>query len=64
MSFNNLDALYRQVIMDHYQHPRNRGTLDDETISFEMNNPSCGDRIMVHLHVEEGVGKDIKFEGE
>lgn len=64
MSFNNLDALYRQVIMDHYQHPRNRGVLDDDTISFEMNNPSCGDRIMVHLHVEDGVVSDIKFEGE
>ncbi|HLS36122.1 MAG TPA: SUF system NifU family Fe-S cluster assembly protein [Bacillota bacterium] len=64
MSFNNLDALYRQVIMDHYQHPRNRGTLDDETVSFEMNNPSCGDRIMVHLDVNDGIVTDIKFEGE
>src|SRR5690625_3094321 len=64
MSFNNLDALYRQVIMDHYQQPRDRGTLDDETVSFEMNNPSCGDRIMVHLDVNDGIVTDIKFEGE
>ena len=29
MSFNNLDTLYRQVIMDHYKNPRNKGKLED-----------------------------------
>ena len=29
MSFNNLDTLYRQVIMDHYKNPRNHGVLED-----------------------------------
>ncbi|SRR5690625_3859226 len=64
MSFSNLDTLYRQVIMDHYKHPRNRGVLDNSDLIVEMNNPSCGDRIMLHLHVADGEIKDVKFEGE
>ncbi|HLR74213.1 MAG TPA: SUF system NifU family Fe-S cluster assembly protein [Virgibacillus sp.] len=64
MSFNNLDTLYRQVIMDHYKHPRNRGQLEDGTLTAEMNNPSCGDRISLQLKIEDGVVEDVKFEGE
>lgn len=64
MSFNNLDTLYRQVIMDHYQHQRNRGKLDGQTLMVEMNNPSCGDRILLYLDVHDDHVKDIKFEGE
>jgi nitrogen fixation protein NifU and related proteins len=64
MSFNNLDTLYRQVIMDHYKNPRNRGTLADESVTIDMNNPTCGDRIELHLQVENGTVKDAKFEGE
>ena len=33
MSFNNLDTLYRQVIMDHYKNPRNKGILEDDSIN-------------------------------
>lgn len=64
MSFNNLDALYRQVIMDHYKNPRNRGSLSEDALTLEMNNPTCGDRIEVHLLLEDGLIKDVKFEGE
>lgn len=64
MSFNNLDTLYRQVIMDHYKHPRNRGLLEDDSLTVEMNNPTCGDRILLHLKVEAGMVEDVKFTGE
>ncbi|MDX8044726.1 SUF system NifU family Fe-S cluster assembly protein [Gracilibacillus sp. S3-1-1] len=64
MSFDNLDTLYRQVIMDHYKNPRNRGGLDDDSITINMNNPTCGDRIELHLQIEDGKVKDAKFEGE
>ena len=33
MSSNNLDTLYRQVIMDHYKNPRNRGVIEDEQLN-------------------------------
>src|SRR3954469_9414882 len=41
MSSNNLDTLYRQVIMDHYKHPRNRGVIEDDSLTINMNNPTC-----------------------
>ncbi|MGN8645309.1 Fe-S cluster assembly sulfur transfer protein SufU [Gracilibacillus sp. HCP3S3_G5_1] len=64
MSFDNLDTLYRQVIMDHYKNPRNRGTLENESVTIDMNNPTCGDRIELHLQMEDGKVKEAKFEGE
>ncbi|HLO10713.1 MAG TPA: SUF system NifU family Fe-S cluster assembly protein [Pseudoneobacillus sp.] len=64
MSFNNLDALYRQVIMDHYKNPRNKGVLEDGNLTINMNNPTCGDRIQLSLNVVDGVVTDAKFEGE
>lgn len=64
MSLNNLDTLYRQVIMDHYKNPRNRGVVEGESVSVDMNNPTCGDRIRLQLKVEDDIVKDAKFEGE
>ncbi|WP_068672821.1 Fe-S cluster assembly sulfur transfer protein SufU [Oceanobacillus sp. Castelsardo] len=64
MSLNNLDTLYRQVIMDHYKNPRNRGVVEGDSVSVDMNNPTCGDRIRLQLKVEDGIVKDAKFEGE
>ncbi|AIY04906.1 Fe-S cluster assembly protein NifU [Planococcus sp. PAMC 21323] len=64
MSSNNLDQLYRRVIMDHYKTPRNKGTIENDSVSIEMNNPTCGDRIQLTLQVEDGIVKDAKFDGE
>ena len=64
MSSNNLDTLYRQVIMDHYKHPRNRGVIEDDSLTINMNNPTCGDRIQLTLKVENDMVVDAKFEGE
>lgn len=65
MSFNNdLDLLYRRVIMDHYKNPRNRGSIDGDSLTIEMNNPTCGDQILLQLKVEGGKIADAKFEGE
>lgn len=62
---SNLDTLYRQVIMDHYKNPRNRGELDEnDALTINMNNPSCGDRIQLHLQVENDQVVDAKFTGE
>lgn len=58
-----LDELYRQVIMDHYQNPRNQGRLSDEAISVDLRNPSCGDEITLQMMVENGVVKDVRFKG-
>jgi nitrogen fixation NifU-like protein len=61
---SNLDQLYRQVIMDHYKNPRNKGVIEDGALTVNLNNPTCGDRIKVSMEVEDGKIKDAKFEGE
>ncbi|MFP3490643.1 SUF system NifU family Fe-S cluster assembly protein, partial [Staphylococcus sp. SIMBA_130] len=64
MSFNNLDQLYRQVIMDHYKNPRNKGELEEGALKINMNNPTCGDTIQLQLKVDDGKISDAKFIGE
>lgn len=59
-----LDDLYRRVIMDHYQKPRNRGSIEDGTLSVEMNNPTCGDRIILHMVLKDGKIEEARFDGE
>lgn len=64
MSFDNLDTLYRQVIMDHYKKPRNKGMLEDGSMTIDMNNPTCGDRIRLTMKIEDSKVSDVKFDGD
>jgi nitrogen fixation NifU-like protein len=59
-----LDDLYRRVIMDHYQRPRNKGRIEEGAVTVDLNNPTCGDRISLQMRVEDGKIKDAKFLGE
>ncbi|WP_159887468.1 Fe-S cluster assembly sulfur transfer protein SufU [Paenibacillus puerhi] len=59
-----LDDLYRRVIMDHYKNPRNRGSFEGESVSIDLNNPTCGDKIQLQMQVEDGKVKAAKFTGE
>jgi nitrogen fixation protein NifU and related proteins len=57
------DDIYREIILDHYRNPRNKGKLSNPDVSTHDSNPLCGDEIDMHLKVEEDKIKDIKFEG-
>ena len=59
-----LDDLYRRVIMDHYKNPRNRGEMNEEVVTINLNNPTCGDRISLQLQVVDGIVENAKFTGE
>lgn len=48
-----MDDLYREIIIDRYKNPQYKGTLDPHDISFEDDNPLCGDHIRVDLRVDE-----------
>ena len=50
-------------ILDHYESPRNKGTLEHPDISHEEDNPVCGDRIRIDLKVEDGMIIDARFSG-
>jgi nitrogen fixation NifU-like protein len=58
-----LDELYREIILDHYRHPRNKGALAAPGVRAEGYNPLCGDEIIVDLQFEDGVINDIAFDG-
>jgi len=55
------DDLYRETILDHYHHPRNRGVIDNATAVVEGINPLCGDELTLYLQVENGKIKDVKL---
>lgn len=59
-----LDDLYRRVIMDHYQNPRNKGRLEDDAVTVDLNNPTCGDRISLQMRIKDDTIEDVKFIGE
>lgn len=58
-----LEQLYQEILLDHYAHPRNRGRLEPADIVVEGANPSCGDEVSVYARVEDGVIREIRFEG-
>ncbi|MGN6378133.1 MAG: Fe-S cluster assembly sulfur transfer protein SufU [Gaiellales bacterium] len=59
-----MDDLYRENILDHYNHPRNHGHLDHPTVTAEGVNPLCGDELSVELLVEDGVVTDVRYNGQ
>jgi nitrogen fixation NifU-like protein len=62
---SHLEDLYREIILDHYRSPRNRGELPTPpALRAEGFNPLCGDEIVVYLLVEDGVVTDVKIGGQ
>jgi nitrogen fixation NifU-like protein len=59
-----LEDLYREIILDHYRTPRNRGELAPPAVRAEGHNPLCGDEIQVYLDVRDGKVDDIKVSGQ
>jgi nitrogen fixation NifU-like protein len=60
-----LEDLYREIILDHYRSPRNRGELPTPpAVMAEGHNPLCGDEITVYLDVHDGVVADVKVSGQ
>jgi nitrogen fixation NifU-like protein len=60
-----MEDLYRENILDHYQNPRNSGTLDDPDITYEDDNPLCGDVIRIDIKLDEDDRiSEVAFSGE
>ena len=58
-----LSELYQNVILEHNRSPRNYRVLEDANRSAEGSNPLCGDRLTLWLKVEDGVIRDLGFQG-
>jgi len=54
---------YREHVLDHYRHPRNRGTLDDADISSELDNPVCGDVVRIDVRLHGDRVSEARFSG-
>src|SRR5262245_28645831 len=60
-----LEDLYREIILDHYRSPRNRGELPvPPAAAAKGHNPLCGDEVTVFLEVDDGVVSDVKVGGQ
>lgn len=58
-----LDDLYREVILDHYSHPRNKGELPDPDIKVDGTNPLCGDELSIFVQLDGERVADVRFVG-
>jgi nitrogen fixation NifU-like protein len=58
-----LDDLYREVILDHYSRPRNKGTIEAPDITVEGANPLCGDELSIYVRLSGGAISDVRFVG-
>lgn len=58
------DDLFREIILEHYRSPRNRGALAAPTHSAHGLNPVCGDEVRVELSLEGDTIREVAFEGQ
>ncbi|MGH7608713.1 MAG: Fe-S cluster assembly sulfur transfer protein SufU [Candidatus Dormibacteria bacterium] len=58
------DELFREIILDHYRHPRHRGPVAPADTTSHGHNPLCGDEVDVTVRVRDGMVEAIGFDGE
>ena len=59
-----MPALYSDILLDHFRHPRNYGSLAAPDISNEQFNPLCGDRIRIELKLDHSTVNEARFKGD
>ncbi|MFS3129083.1 Fe-S cluster assembly sulfur transfer protein SufU [Nocardioides sp. Bht2] len=62
MSAAELDALYQEIILDHYKNPLNKGLRDDFEAEVHHVNPTCGDEITLRVHLVDGKVADVSYD--
>ncbi len=60
---NDADDLYQEMILDHYRRPQNFGTLAGANRAAHGDNPLCGDRLALTVHLKGDVVEDLRFTG-
>ncbi|HVY66674.1 MAG TPA: SUF system NifU family Fe-S cluster assembly protein [Gammaproteobacteria bacterium] len=60
---DDVQELYRQVILDHNRNPRNFGEIGDATRVVSAVNPLCGDKLTLYVKLDHGTVRDISFKG-
>jgi nitrogen fixation protein NifU and related proteins len=60
-----LDALYQEIILDHYKNPHGKGLREadpDDSAEVHHVNPTCGDEVTLRVHVHDGVVEDVSYD--
>ena len=58
-----MQSFYREIVLDHFQHPRNRRVLEDADIEEYIDNPLCGDVVTIYANVPDGIFEEVSFTG-
>jgi nitrogen fixation NifU-like protein len=58
-----LDALYQEIILDHYRKPHHKGLREPYDVEVHHVNPTCGDEVTVRVHVVDGAVADVSYDG-
>jgi len=53
--------MYTEKVMDHFQHPRNVGALEDANAIGEVGNSKCGDIMRIYMKIKDNVIEDVRF---
>ena len=64
---SDLDAMYQEIILDHYRHPLNKGLREPFEAQVHHVNPTCGDEITLRVHLTEGANpviEDVSYDAE
>lgn len=59
-----MPVLYSEVLLDHFRHPRNYGSIVAPDVSYEKFNPLCGDRIRIEIKLNETTITEARFKGD
>lgn len=59
-----LESIFRELILDHYRRPKNKGALEDPTVTVSMRNPLCGDEIELMLGIVDDRVAEVRFRGQ
>ena len=58
-----MQSFYKEIILDHFQRPRNRHELEDADIEEHIDNPLCGDHVTVYATFHNGAFEEVSFTG-
>ena len=59
-----LDALYQEIILDHYKAPHHAGLREPYETEVHHVNPTCGDEVTLRVHIADGIVEDVSYDAE
>ncbi len=58
-----MQSFYKEIVLDHFQRPRNRHELEDANVEEHINNPLCGDHVTIYANLHDGIFEEVSFTG-